>query len=274
MPSAAVDIAGSVETALDAIFAFLPNLIGFLLILLVGFFVAKLLQAIIRRVLTGVGVDRRLHETQAGTYLEKVSPGASPSNGVGRVVFYIVFIYAIVVAIGQLGIPAATAFMADVLAYLPNVIAAIAIFVVAGIIAGAVGGAVHKAMGDTPTGRILRAAAPTLVMAIAVFMILTQLEIAPEIVTATYYALIGALAIGSALAFGLGGREVARDMLQSGYERAQEEQDQVREDVQLGRERSERQAERVREREGREAGQPASEQPTRTGPEGGPYRAT
>lgn len=265
---AAVDIAGSVETALNDIFAFLPRLIGFLLILLIGFVVARLLQAVIRKVLERIGVDRRLHETDAGSYIERVSPGASPSNGIGRVVFYIVFIYAIVVAIGQLGIPAATAFMSDVLSYLPNVIAAIAIFVVAALIAGAVGGLVHKAMGDTPTGRVLRAAAPTLVMAIAVFMILTQLNIAPEIVTATYYALIGALALGAALAFGLGGREVARDMLQSGYDKAQEQQDQVKQDAQLARERGEQQAQRAQTTAEQRGG--GSDPPGATG--GGEYR--
>ena len=60
-------------------------------------------------------------------------------------------------------------------------------------------------MGDTATGRIVRTVAPTLIMAIAVFMILDELQIAQNIVLITYAALMGAIALGMALAFGLGG---------------------------------------------------------------------
>src|SRR5947209_16240231 len=83
--------------------------------------------------------------------------------------------------------------MNQVLAYLPNVIAAVAIFVVASVIATAVVAVVEKTMGDTPTGKIVETVVPGLVMAIAVFMILTQLKIAVAIVTITYAALLGML---------------------------------------------------------------------------------
>ena len=147
-------------------------------------------------------------------------------------------VFVIVTAVGTLNIPAVTGFMNLVLAYLPNVIAALLIFLVAAAIAAAVGGLVHRTMGDTPTGRVARSAAPTLVMAIAVFMILNQLGIAPVIVTATYIALIGAVALGSALAFGLGGRDAAADLINSGYRKAQQQSDQVQGDLQVGRERA------------------------------------
>ncbi len=73
-------------------------------------------------------------------------------------------------------------------------------------------------------------------MAIAVFMILDQLEIAPQIVTITYAALMGAFALAAALAFGLGGREVAARMLEGAYQKGQESRGQVRADLERGRE--------------------------------------
>jgi hypothetical protein len=93
-------------------------------------------------------------------------------------------------------------------------------------------------MGDSGTGRILGTVAPTLIMAIAVFMILDQLEIAENIVVITYAALMGAIALGMALAFGLGGREVASQMLQVAYERGQANMPQMRRDIQTARERA------------------------------------
>ena len=69
--------------------------------------------------------------------------------------------------------------MNSVLTYLPNVIVAIAIFVVAALISGGVAAGVARVMGDTPTGKIVATVVPALVMVIAMFMILEQLQIAP-----------------------------------------------------------------------------------------------
>lgn len=210
--------------SLQAVFQFIPVLIGALVILLIGYVIGKLLQKGVEKLLQKSGVDRKMRDTQVGGWLERGGGGLMPSRLTGRVVFWLVFIFALVTAIGALGIASVTTFMNQVLAYLPNVIAAIAIFVVAGLVAGAVGGLARRTMGDTPTGRIVATAGPTLVMGIAVFMILTQLRIAPEIVFITYTAMMGAIALGLALAFGLGGRDLAAEMLRTGYRKAQRDQ--------------------------------------------------
>ena len=83
-------------------------------------------------------------------------------------------------------------------------------------------------------------------MAIAVFMILTQLHIAPQIVIITYAALLGMLALAGALAFGLGGREVAAQIWSSAYQKGQERGDQVKADAQTGTARAQAQAQQVK----------------------------
>ncbi len=287
----AVDVGDSLQQGFDQFFAFLPNLLAFLVILVIGYFVAKAIHKLIAKALEKVGVDQKLQESNARQYVDRVMPDASPSNGIGRVVFYFVFAFFVVAAIGALQIPALTSFMNDVLAYIPNVIAAIAIFILAALIAGAVGGGVAKLLGDTPTGKIVATVVPALVMVIAVFMILNQLQIAPEIVQIAFAATMGALALGLALAFGLGGRPVAERMLEDAYRKGQEQKDQVKRDVQLGRERGQEQAERGKERAQQEVGSGSGDQgeayggtnqgatggaptePQRTEP-GGSYRAT
>ena len=117
---------------------------------------------------------------------------------------------------------------------------------IAGVIAAAVGGLVARTMGDTPTGKVVGSVVPVLVMAIATFMILNQLQIATEIVTITYAALIGGVFLAMALAFGLGGRSVAQRMLEDAYDKGQEKKGQVKDDMETGKERAERDAERVR----------------------------
>ena len=182
----------------------------------------------------GVGVDRALHESEAGDYVERVSPGASPSKLIGGIGFWVIFLFVLTAALSALKIPSVTTFMNQVLAYLPNVIAAVLIFVLAAVIAGAIGGLVAKLLGDTPTGKVVATAVPALVMVIAVFMILNQLKIAPEIVTITYAALIGAVALGSALAFGLGGRDVTPETIEDIYWQTKSNDRPQTEDIWIG----------------------------------------
>jgi Conserved TM helix len=245
---AAISISDSLQQGIDAFFAFVPNLIAFLVILVVGYFIAKLVAGIVRKALEKLGLDRALHESDAGQYVERLTPGASPSNGVSRVVFWIAFAFVLTAAIGALKIPAVTAFMNQVLAYLPNVVAAIVIFVVAAAVAGAAGAGVAKLMGDTPTGKLVAAIVPTLVLVIGLFMVLNQLKIAEEIVTVTFTVLMASLGLGLALAFGLGGRNVAGRLLEDAYEKGREQRGQVKRDMQKGKERAEQQAQRGKDK--------------------------
>ena len=136
-----------------------------------------------------------------------------------------------------LGIKALEDLVHSVWAYIPNVLAALLIFIVASLIAGAIVTLINRTMGDTPTGGIVRTVAPVLVMAIAAFMILDQLKIATNIVVITYAAIVGAVALGMALAFGLGGRDVAGRLLENAYSKGLEVKDDVRRDVRTGVER-------------------------------------
>jgi len=238
----ALNVGESFQTALDGFFGFLPKLLGFLLILLIGYIVARVVSTIIAKLLEKLGVDRTLHNSDANQYVERVVPGASPSAAIATLVFYLIFVFFLFTAIGTLEIPALTDFMNDVLAYLPNIIVAIVIFVLAAAISGVIAAGVAKLLGDTPTGKIVATVLPAIIMVIAFFMILEQLNIAPEIVRIAFAATIGALALGLALAFGLGGRPVAQRMLEDAYEAGQRNKEQVKADIQAGRDRAQQQA--------------------------------
>ena len=236
---AAVNIGDSVERAFDTFFSWIPGLVGALVILIIGYFVAKIVGNLLARVLGRAGLDRTMLSGQTGEWVRKVT--ASPSVLVGKLAFWAIFLGAISLAATALGINALTAFVASVYAYLPNVIAAVLIFLVAGAIAAGVSTLASRFMGDTPTGRVVSTAAPILVMTIATFMILDQLKIAEDIVVITYAALLGSIALGAALAFGLGGREVASQMLQGAYVRGQEAAEQAKRDLSTGKQRVETQ---------------------------------
>jgi hypothetical protein len=244
---AAVNVGDSLQQGLNSLIGFLPKLLGFLIILFIGWLVAKVVKTALTKGLQKVGLDRALHSGQAGQYVDKVAPNSSPSGLIGSIAYWFIFLGALAIAVSQLGISALDNFVASIGAYLPNVVAAILIFVVAGAVAAAVGGLVARTMGDTPTGKVVGSVVPVLVMAIATFMILNQLQIATEIVTITYAALLGGVFLAMALAFGLGGREVAGHMLSDAYEKGQEQRGQVRRDMEVGKERGRQDAQRAKD---------------------------
>ena len=71
---AAVDIGASLQQALDTFFAFLPRLLGFLIVLAIGFIVAKVVKSLLIKLLGKVGLDRAMHSGSVGQYVSKASP--------------------------------------------------------------------------------------------------------------------------------------------------------------------------------------------------------
>ena len=224
----AVEISDSLQQGLDELIAFLPRLIGFLIILLIGWLIARVVKALVVKALHGVGVDRALSGGSAGPYVARAMPDARPSEVIGTIVFWFLFLGALAIAVSQLGIDALDNFLQAIVAYLPNIVVAILIFVIAGALAAAVSGLVSRTLGDTATGKIAGTAAPVLIMGIATFMILDQLNIAPAIVEITYIALLGSVALGMAIAFGLGGRDVAARLLEDAYGQGRAQRDELR----------------------------------------------
>jgi hypothetical protein len=241
IPTAAA-VTDSLLTGLNEIAAFLPNLIAFLVILIVGYIVAAIVKKIITSLLNRLGVDKRLTQGPGGHYIEQASPQGSPSALLANVVRLLIVFAALVIGVGRLGIPEVTAFFAGIVAFLPNLLAALVIFLVAGALAGAIGGIVARTMGDTSTGKVVGSAAPALIMTIAVFMILTELGIAEQIVQITYVVLLGSIGLGLALAFGLGGRDTASKLVADAYDKGQRNQERVRQEMRAGRERAQQEA--------------------------------
>jgi hypothetical protein len=238
------DVGDSVQRGADAFALWAPRFLGFLAVLIIGYFIAKLVGALVSRLLGGAGLDRQLNRGTAGEWVSKVT--RSPSHLIGRISFWLVFIGAISIAVSVLGIGALQDLVAAVWGYVPNLIAAFLIFLVAAALAAAIGAIVARTMGETTTGKVIATVVPVLIMAIAGFMILDQLMIAETIVTITYASLMGAIALGMALAFGLGGRDVAARMLEGAYEAGQRNREQVKHDLAQGKERTKEQVDQVR----------------------------
>ena len=227
-----MDIGNSIERGFTVFFSWLPSLLAAVAILAIGYLVAKVVGKLVTRALHGAGFDEIVQKSPGGGFVGRVT--SAPSRLLGTIAFWALFLGAVSLAVTALGIEALTDFVGEVYAYLPNVLAAVAIFLVAGVLAAGLSTLAQRFMGDTGLGRLVSAVAPVLVMTIATFMILDQLRIAEDIVVITYAALLGAIALGAALAFGLGGRDVAREILMGAYAQGQSSKEQWKRDLDLG----------------------------------------
>src|ERR687897_383437 len=208
------------QDALSAFFSYIPQLIGAIVILIVGYVVARVLQAVVGRMLQGIGFDRWMERGGIKQFFDRAETNQTPASILGALVFWFIFIIAITMAADALGIPQVSVVLAQLIAYIPSIIAAILILILAALLANFISGIVRGATGSDVLSSIARYA----IIVYAVFAALTQLGIAVQLTANTFLILLGAVALAAAIAFGLGSREVARDIVEKAYDRRNEAQ--------------------------------------------------
>jgi small-conductance mechanosensitive channel len=209
---------GPLQNALSTFLSYIPQLLGAIVILIIGYIVAKVLQAVVGRVLQAVGFDGWMEKGGIKQFFDRAETNQTPHSILGKLVFWFVFIIALTMAADALGIPQVSAVLGQLIAYIPNIIAAILILILAALLANFVSGIVRGATGSGLLASIARYA----IIIYAAFAALTQLGIAVQLTANTFLILLGGVALAAALAFGIGGREVAQDILQKAYSRSNE----------------------------------------------------
>jgi len=146
------------------------------------------------------------------------------------VVKWFIRLIALVVAFDALGLPAVSDVLRQLLLWLPNVVVALVVLVIGGLAARALSNVVRGAASEAGLSNtnFLAKASATVVWAFAIVVAVNQLGIATELVNTLFMAVVGAVALGLGLAFGLGGRETAAEILRKAYDKAQEKQGQIK----------------------------------------------
>jgi hypothetical protein len=236
----AVEWSNGIEDAWARTASFVPKFIGFLLILGIGYVVSKALAKAIDAVLERTGFDRAVE--RGGVRKALANSRYDASDIVSKVVFYGLMLFVLQLAFGIFGANPVSDLITGVIAFLPKLLAAIVIVVVASAIAAAVKDIVGNALSGVSYGRTLATAASISILVLGVFMALNQVEIAPEIVNALFYGIV-AVVVGSAIvAIGGGGIQPMRARWEKALNRWDEEQPRLR--TELEQARMEREAKR------------------------------
>jgi hypothetical protein len=224
---------------------FLPKLVGFFLIMLIGYFVAKATTKILDRVLERVGFDRAVERGGIGTALAKSKYDAS--SVLAKTVFYALMLFVLQLAFGVFGPNPVSDLIHGTIAYLPNIFVAILIVVIGAAVAAAVKEIVEASLGGLSYGRPLAFGASAAILVIAGFAALDQLEIAPAIVTGLFYALL-AIVVGSAVvAIGGGGITTMSRYWDRAATRAEQESGALKQETQGSKDRIRQRADERRE---------------------------
>src|SRR5215204_7084473 len=130
-----MNVLQSLQDAVGQFLGYVPQLIGALVILIIGYIIAKVLQAVVGRILQGIGFDGWMQHAGIKRFFDRADTHQTPAGILGRLVFWFVFIIAIVMATDALGIRQVSAVFSQLISYLPNIIAAILILILANFVA-------------------------------------------------------------------------------------------------------------------------------------------
>lgn len=189
------------QDGLATVVRFVPQLVLFLVILVIGWIVAKLLRKLVATLLVKVGFDRAVERGGMGSKMRDSKYRAS--DVAALVVYYAVLLFALQLAFGVFGPNPVSGLIAGIVAFLPKLFIAIVIVVVGTAIAGAVADLIRGAVGGLGSARIMATVAQVFIIALAVIAALNQMGIA---ITVTMPVLITALATAGGIAVvGVGG---------------------------------------------------------------------
>ena len=214
-----MEITTVVKGAWDAfstkIAAFLPELIGAIIIFVLGLIFARLIKFAAVKLLKLVRFDSATEKTGVNEFLKKGSIVKTPSEIIGSLIYWFIMILVLIATLDALGLPIVSDILNDVFLYIPNVVAAIIVLVLGILFANLLSAVVRTAASNAGMANAegLGKVAFYSIIFFSVSIALFQLGIGEQIVAAVFIIAFGATALALALAFGLGGRDAAAEYL-------------------------------------------------------------
>lgn len=237
----------SLTGALAGLFNALPRVLGFGIILIVGWIISGLIAGAVAALLRAVRFNDLANRAGITGFVQNMGLRTDAAGFLGDLARWFVRLITLVVAFDALGLPAVSQVLQQFLLWLPNLVVALVILVVAGLGANAlsnlVRGATTQAGFSNPDllGTIARVA----VWSFGIVVAVNQVGIAETLVNTLFMGLVGALALALGLAFGLGGRDTAGEIVRGWYQQGRAAAPKVERAVDAGKQQVESGARRA-----------------------------
>jgi hypothetical protein len=206
-----VSLAGALNQLLLAI----PRVIGFVVVLIVGWLVSSLLARGVTALLRAIKFNDLARRSGFADFVHNMGVRQDSSSVIASIVKWFVRLITLVVAFDLLGLPAVSNVLQQLLLWLPNLVVALVVLVIGGLAAKGLAQLVRGATAEGGFGNpdVLANVARVAVWAFAIIVAVNQLEIATNLINTLLVGVVGALALAAGLAFGLGGRDRAARLL-------------------------------------------------------------
>lgn len=205
--------------ATTSVAAFAPKLAAAAIILIIGWLVAKVVRSAATRLLTMIKFDDVM--AKAGISAAAERTGYDPKGIVAGVAYWTILFVTFQLTAETLGATTLAVMLTGLVAFLPLVLVAVAIMLVTLAVAQFVAGAIRANFGER--GVVGSRIAYWAIVSFGAVAALNQVNVAPEVVNAALYAVLGTIAVTTAIAFGVGGIPVARQLVTRWVERSDAE---------------------------------------------------
>ncbi|MBF0485390.1 MAG: hypothetical protein HQL16_02635 [Candidatus Omnitrophica bacterium] len=208
-----------VKTMLNSVAEFIPQMLGALLILLVGWIVAKVLAGLFQKILDQLKFNEFAAKIGLADLLIKGNVGPSAANLLSGLLYWALMIVVFAITVDSIGLTVAAKLLEKVTSYIPNVVSAVFVALVGMFLANLISGIIKATAANANVNRpeFLGSIAKGAILVFATVMALDQLNISTFFVSTTFQIFFAAVCFALALAFGLGGKDLAAKLLWDFY---------------------------------------------------------
>lgn len=205
-----------VKAMLVKIFGYVPSLAGAIVILVVGWLVAKLIEAVIVRLLKAIRLDAVSDKAGITAVLAQGDIKVSLSEIIGALIYWVIILVVLATALSALNLGIAADLITRLVEYVPNILAAIFILVVGSLLGSFVSTVVRTAASNAgiDKAKLLAQITQTVIVIMSVIIAIEQLKIATTLIILSINIILMSIGLGIAIAFGLGCKDIAGKTVQ------------------------------------------------------------
>ncbi|MEE8637756.1 MAG: hypothetical protein V3T21_01795 [Candidatus Margulisiibacteriota bacterium] len=193
-----------------------PALVGAFIILIVGWIIAKVVQAVVSNSLAFVHLDAAADSSGLTEFLRKGELKGKVSNLIGRLIYWLVMLIVLVTAVNALGLTTASALLDKIFMYLPNVVAALFVIILGTFLASVISAIVLTAAANAglKQSHLLADIARYAIIIFAGVIALDQLGIATTLLVSAFSIIVAGIALAFAIAVGLGAKDRVQSLIE------------------------------------------------------------
>lgn len=194
---------------------FLPTLLGGIILLLLGIFIGNGLGELIEKIIELIKLDKALEKTGFNKILERAGLTLNSGYFLGQIVKWLIILSFLIAACNVWGLTAVASFIQNIVNYIPNIIVAIIILLISIILGDYLAKLVKASLASAGLKykNFLGSLTRWTIVIFGLLAAMSQLKIATDLIKTLFTGIVGLIALAGGLAFGLGGKELAQELL-------------------------------------------------------------